>query len=234
MHNLVVACVFKNEAPILKEWILHYLKWGVEHFYLVNDYSTDNYLDIIKDYPVTLFQNDFQEGSELTLIYDRYFKEIPSKWVAILDLNEFMWSPSGGIQETLDDSVSQIKIDLLHFGSSGHVTQPESVVQGFTKRAKFNTSTIYYSYKSIYQTKYLTCFGVNGHRVNGQTIHYKGNDNPKLIINHYISFKFFKIFSKHTGVKFDRSSYKTDKTYFIYRDINLIEDFRLSILNSQK
>ena len=65
MYNLVVAAVFKNEAPILKEWILHYLKWGVEHFYLVNDGSTDNYLEIIKDYPVTLFQNDFKEFIEI-------------------------------------------------------------------------------------------------------------------------------------------------------------------------
>jgi len=50
IYNFVVCSVFKNESHILEEWINHYLFHGVDHIYLVNDFSTDNYLDIINKY----------------------------------------------------------------------------------------------------------------------------------------------------------------------------------------
>jgi hypothetical protein len=222
MYTLVIAAVFKNEALIFKEWINFHIKWGIEHFYLVDNYSTDNYLEIIKDYPVTLFQNNLTLNK--SNIYEHYFKELPSKWVALLDLDEFLWSPIyKNIQEILDDSFSQIKIDCLHFGSSGHIIQPESVVKSFTKRAKFNKNNFY---KSIYQTKYLCSFGIYGHIVNGQTVQL----NTKLIINRYPiqSFNFFMTIKSTRKDWSDRNGYKRDKTYFIYQDINEIEDLRLS------
>jgi hypothetical protein len=60
MYNLILCAVFKNESHILSEWIQHYLCRGVEHIYLINDYSTDNFLPIINKYSskVTLFHND--------------------------------------------------------------------------------------------------------------------------------------------------------------------------------
>ena len=50
MYKLSVGALFKNEASILKEWIEHYLHHGVEHFYLINDNSTDNFLDVLQPY----------------------------------------------------------------------------------------------------------------------------------------------------------------------------------------
>lgn len=47
MHNFVICSVFKNEAHILEEWIQHYKKRDVCHIYLVNDFSTDDYLPIV-------------------------------------------------------------------------------------------------------------------------------------------------------------------------------------------
>ena len=44
---LVVVSVFKNEADVLKEWIEHHLWQGVEHFYLVDNGSTDDYMRAI-------------------------------------------------------------------------------------------------------------------------------------------------------------------------------------------
>jgi len=242
MNTLVIASIFKNEAHILKEWIDHYIKWGVQHFYLVNDFSTDSFMDIIKEYNcITLFHNDIvtTASGRQPMIYNRYFKDIPSKWVSIIDLDEFIWSPEhADLKDTLDDTVSQIKIDWLHFGSSGHIIQPKSVVNNFTKRAKFDTSKEYYSYKSIYQTKDLVSFGVHGHTVKGKTVHYPYNDEKpsKLIINHYPlqSFDFFMTVKATRGDLnnyFDLTGRKRNEAYFKKQDINEIEDTRLMNLN---
>ena len=44
MYYLSILAIFKNEAMNLKEWIEHYILNGVEHFYLINNGSTDNFL----------------------------------------------------------------------------------------------------------------------------------------------------------------------------------------------
>ena len=48
MFKLSVGAMFKNESLIIKEWLDHYIYNGVEHFYLVDDNSDDNYLSIIQ------------------------------------------------------------------------------------------------------------------------------------------------------------------------------------------
>ena len=42
-----IGAVFKNEAHALDEWIQHYLMRGVDHIYLINDFSTDAFKPII-------------------------------------------------------------------------------------------------------------------------------------------------------------------------------------------
>ena len=244
--NFVVASVFKNESSILKEWITHYLKHGAEHFYLVNDFSTDNFKEIIHEFGevVTLYNNDIvtNKVGRQTMIYNKYFKDIPSKWVALLDLDEFMWTPKcNSIKTYLDsipENINQIKVDWLHFGSSGHIKQPSSVINSFTKRAKFDTTKEYYSYKSIYKSKSLISFNVHGHNVTGMTLHekYSEQDQSGLVINHYPiqSFEFFMNIKATRGDInnwFNTTGRKRNEEYFKKQDINEIEDTRLKEFN---
>ena len=62
MYNFCICAVFKNESHILEEWLLHYIHHGVEHFYLINDNSDDNFETITNKYSryITLFHNDIQ------------------------------------------------------------------------------------------------------------------------------------------------------------------------------
>ena len=50
MYYLSVLSIFKNETMNLKIWIEHYLWQGVEHFYLIDNGSTDNPLSILQEY----------------------------------------------------------------------------------------------------------------------------------------------------------------------------------------
>jgi glycosyltransferase involved in cell wall biosynthesis len=50
MYYLSVLSIFKNETMNLKIWIEHYLWQGVEHFYLIDNGSDDNPLNILQEY----------------------------------------------------------------------------------------------------------------------------------------------------------------------------------------
>lgn len=243
MFNFVICSVFKNEAHILDEWISHYLFHGVEHIFLVNDFSTDNYLEIIEKYKnkITLFNNDIitKEVGRQLQIYNKYFKPIltQSKWMSVIDMDEFLYSPrETNIQNIIKnyESYSQLIVDWLHFGSNEHILQPNSVIEGFTKRAFFDKSQSYYSYKTIFKTDTLIQFGIHKQTVRGAEVHLRYNDNelPALIINHY-NLQSLDFYLKIKGTRgdvnnwFDHEKLQRNKEYFASYDKNDVEDLRL-------
>lgn len=144
MHYLSVYALFKNEAEILREWIEHYIDEGVDHFYLIDNGSTDNYRDIIEPYMkyITLFHDEERGFGTQHKIYDRNILPVigDSKWLMGIDLDEFVYTKSGTIASSLknikDASVGQILIPWKFFGSSGHIQQPSSVIRSFINRRK--------------------------------------------------------------------------------------------------
>jgi hypothetical protein len=242
-NNFIVCAVFKNESHILSEWIQHYLIRGVDHIYLVNDHSTDNFLPILEKYntKITLFHNDIvtKDVGRQTMIYEKYFRPIlhTSKWAAILDLDEFLYSPTNTSFSTIlqnHDGYSQIKVDWLHFGSNGHELQPISVVAGFTQRANFTRSESYYSHKTLFKTADLLAFSIHEHSVNGSTFHlaYSDANPPALVINHYnLQSREFYFNVKATRGDcdnwFDHNKLLRDQALFQRYDINDVEDLRL-------
>ena len=49
-YYLSVLATFKNEMLNLDLWIRHYIWMGVDHFYLIDNGSTDNSLHVLKPY----------------------------------------------------------------------------------------------------------------------------------------------------------------------------------------
>lgn len=48
--TIALVSIFKNEGHIIEEWIEHYIKEGVDTFYLIDNGSTDNYIEKIQRY----------------------------------------------------------------------------------------------------------------------------------------------------------------------------------------
>jgi hypothetical protein len=246
-YNFCVCAVFKNESHILEEWILHYLFHGVEHFYLINDNSNDDYKSIICKYSnyITLYDNDINTKAvgRQSVIYEKYFRPIlnHSKWFAILDLDEFLYSPNEinllSIIEKYNE-FTQIRINWLHFGSNDHLYQPQSVVEGFLKRAIIDNTKPYFSYKTIFKGASLLRFDIHSHNTSGNEIYlqYKEDIIPELIINHYcIQSQDFYLKIKGTRGDcdnwFDHINLKRNLDLFLQYDINSIHDDRLYIQN---
>lgn len=93
-YKVSICAIFKNEAAYLKEWIEYHKIVGIDHFYLYNNNSEDNYLSILNSYieegTVTLTQwpqnqaqmKCYQDGIE------RFKNE--TEWMAFIDIDEFI------------------------------------------------------------------------------------------------------------------------------------------------
>lgn len=140
-YGLSVLAIFRNEACIIEEWVKHYLMFGVEHFYLINNNSTDRYLEQVLPYVlegvIDLFdceKDGFQIGAYTELL-PKLVAE--TEWVGIFDLDEFIYPTSGGqITDVLArfSAYESILIPWLSFGSGGRLEQPASVIDGFVRR----------------------------------------------------------------------------------------------------
>lgn len=109
VHQVSICAVFKNEAKQLREWIEYHRLIGVDHFYLYNSGSSDNYFSILGPYieqkVVTLVDwPEFRERKDLDSgqvwlfgtkfsAYEnavRFRSRNETKWLLFLDVNEYV------------------------------------------------------------------------------------------------------------------------------------------------
>lgn len=93
-YAVSICAIFKDEAHNFNEWIEFHKIVGVEHFYLYNNFSSDNFLEVLKPYIkaglVTLTDWPFVKGQMKA--YEHCFEnhKNDSKWISFLDLDEFI------------------------------------------------------------------------------------------------------------------------------------------------
>lgn len=194
MNKLSILAMFKNEAPIIEEWIEHYIREGVEHFYLIDNGSSDNYESKINKYKtkITLVKDPRRfEKQTQSRLYNEHFLKIVKKeteWLIVCDIDEYFY---------LNDEMRLI--DFLYeppfsdtywvpwrlFGTT-HKQTPESLVKFLLLRQKDPVGEIIGGHgKSIFRTDKLIRLNVHGSdMIKGAKLCRVGF-NDKLRINHY-------------------------------------------------
>ena len=257
--ELCIVAIFKNEGHALKEWLDHYLQEGVDHFFLVDNGSNDGYdiQDYINKGVVEVWMNP-KKHAQIELMNHYLQKAKQYKWVLVVDLDEFMYARNGykTIKEylrTVNKDVEQIKVPWKMFGSSGHKKQPNSIIQGFTRRRKYSKkfdmlhNPEFIEVKSIVRGKSLIRLDVHVHQVHDspswrgtisnkdgtisfafETINEKILETSCLHLNHYRiqSWEFFKNVKMTRGSN-GRNSKVRDKNYFKLQDTNDLVDTEL-------
>lgn len=209
-YDLAIGMIFRDEAPYLKEWIEYHLLVGVEHFYLFNHGSSDNYKKVLAPYIkkglVELYdaieQPDFN-GTQVDCYNRTLIKSFKvSKWVAMIDSDEFLVAPN---KKKISKILKQYKdcggviLNWQSFGTSHYEKIPAGklMIECLTRCAppEHNMNAMI---KSIVRPERVACFkGPHwGEHVPGwysvDTDHHPfivGNATPskknKLWINHY-------------------------------------------------
>ena len=195
-NSIAICAMFKNEAPYLKEWIEFHRIIGVDHFYLYNNCSDDNYYEILEPYIatgiITLVDwpyfcsgnwDDVQikaYNNCLKYVADKYF------WLAIIDVDEFIVPvTSNNLCEFLDSykSYAGVEISWQNYGTSfldeipENKTMLEMLIYKAPKNSKRNANC-----KSICQPRYVKKLGIHTNeylrnRLKGVTFPFRTNDS---------------------------------------------------------
>jgi hypothetical protein len=173
--KLELLAMMRNEAPVLREWIEHYLARGVTRIHLIDDHSTDGSRELAESVSelVTTYAFDLDDApGRQVRAYNRVKLLADVDWLLVADLDEFIWSPS-----TVDLRVvcagipadfHHIKIPMIDFGDNGHVPQPPSVVPHFTRRRDIEACYIYKApHKHLLRRGKITSLGNDRCRVAG-------------------------------------------------------------------
>lgn len=93
-YYVSICAIFKNEARYMKEWIEFHRIIGIDHFYLYNNFSDDDYMSVLRPYiqqgTVTLTEWPIKQGQMAAYkdCAEKYGQE--TNWIAYIDLDEFI------------------------------------------------------------------------------------------------------------------------------------------------
>ena len=139
-YELSVAAIFKDEARFLGEWLHFHSGVGVDHFFLYDDDSSDDFHAVLDPWiaagKVTLING---RGRNQVSAYNDCIDRFAgmSRWIAFIDLDEFLFSPkSRDLKQALSRyrDLPAIFVHWVLYGSSGHVSRPSGyVIDSYTR-----------------------------------------------------------------------------------------------------
>lgn len=231
--KFVVVGMFKNEEMVIREWVDHYKWQGADHILLLDNNSTDDYkskLTGTEDFVTVIpAPKKHAQQEQYNTLAVPWLKKYGADIVAIVDVDEYLFAKDGvPLKQHLvkifgsNDPPSQIYVNWTMFGSSGHVTQPESIRQSFTWRMKEKDNHT----KAIFLLNKLKEVNVHSSTVNGRS-----EMCPDIIqLNHYAIMS-KEYFSKVKMTRGDVSDTKYENVrnwdYFNRYDHKDVEDFTL-------
>lgn len=141
-YQVSICAIFKNEAVYLQEWIEYHKLIGVQHFYLYNNFSKDNFSYILKPYiekgEVTLIDWFYEQG-QMSAYCDCVHKfQSESQWIGFIDLDEFIVPIDNtnlyDFLKKFEKHCGSVIIYWKFFGASGKVERDISglVTEDFT------------------------------------------------------------------------------------------------------
>ncbi|RLA57881.1 MAG: hypothetical protein DRR04_12105 [Gammaproteobacteria bacterium] len=148
-HYLAICAIFRNEAPYLAEWVAFHQLLGVEHFFLYDNNSNDDYAAVLQPFieagTVTVHQwpVPFHEKAQRKA-YAHCLKSVRHsvRWLAFIDVDEFLFAPRDDtLAKALPDYESWpgVVVHWQNYGSSGRqLHSREPVIERFPWRARSN------------------------------------------------------------------------------------------------
>ena len=148
-YYLALVAIFRNEARFLKEWIEFYRMLGVEHFYLYNHLSNDNFMEVLAPYikegivdlnEVTAEPSNLSEWNRLQCdVYSEAAHKVKDsvEWLMVVDTDEFLFPVKEDNLLTLlkkYDEYASLSVNWRIFGSSkiDHIPAGKLLIETLT------------------------------------------------------------------------------------------------------
>ena len=171
--DVAICAIFQNEAPYLVEWIEFHKLQGVKHFYLYNNNSEDNYLEVLQPYIdqnlVTLndwlFTYEYSDHTRWIAIQTGAYKDCiknygdQMEWLAAIDVDEFLYTVKG---KKLGDFLKAYRqfgglgVNWVKFGTNNveDFTPGKLLIQELTRCGRYRETQNQFM-KAIAQPKYV-------------------------------------------------------------------------------
>lgn len=146
-YPVSITAIMKNEGPYIKEWLDYHILVGIKKFYLYDNESTDNTTEILKPYiKKGIVDYIYWPGQQQQVLAYRDSIQkhaTTSKWMAIIDLDEFIvpvhYDTIPEYLDTLPQNAAQLVIGWIQYGSSGHKhKQPGLLMENYKYHADKN------------------------------------------------------------------------------------------------
>lgn len=153
-----IAVILKNEARIIKEYILFYKAVGADRIYIYDNESDDNLLEVIDPFIKEGFvvYTKWPGSVVQTAAYRDAVKRTKgrTKWLAFVDSDEFLFPVTGDLKTLLKDyeDYPGLGVNWRVFGPNGHDKRPEGLMMdNYTECIENDEATINKHIKSIVQ-----------------------------------------------------------------------------------
>ena len=129
-----VAVIVKNEARYIKEFVLFNKAVGADRIYLYDNDSTDNLLEVLAPF-IDSGYVVYKKWPGHTVQTGAYRDAVRrarrrTKWLALIDADEFLFSPKGDMPQQLKayEAYPGIGVNWLVYGPNGHDARPDGLV----------------------------------------------------------------------------------------------------------
>lgn len=248
-HFLSVCSIVKNEGAYFKEWLDWHIRMGVDHFYIYDNESDDNTLQVLQPYidkGIITYKLWESRGIRVRrrqiAVYDdcinRY--RYDTHWLAFIDLDEFivpMKDATIPLFLKRFEQFSAVEINWLCYGSGGQKKKSDApVMERFKRHSQWN-HPLNRSVKSIVQPK--RCYDMIGaheaSRIYGKAADSHGQPITKhcgdrepqhdvIRINHYAVKSYEEFLIKQAMGRANGKAKRMTDQYFTNFDLNDIEE----------
>jgi hypothetical protein len=134
LYDVALCAIFKDESRYLNEWLAYHISIGIQHFYLYNNNSSDDYLKEINYYIqqgyVSIVEWPYTVDQQMAA-YKHCFEHNrdSAKWIGFIDIDEFICPKvHRNIKVWLDQYLSypSVAIYWKQFGGSGILVENKS------------------------------------------------------------------------------------------------------------
>lgn len=129
-----VAVIVKNEARYIREFVLFYKATGADRVYIYDNDSTDNLLEELQPFinsGLVVYRYLHGPGVQTFAYRDAVRRtKHRTKWLALVDADEFLFSPKGSMPEQLRayEDYPGVGVNWVMFGPCGNVVRPKGLV----------------------------------------------------------------------------------------------------------